>query len=760
MTSPKIELVPFVPDETNQTTIEHEWQPPALGSWWWVKNTFYKYADDDQYHRVEDAEGNWIRETTLACVMGLGSNYAKVEVPHRSSCRIHFDEWDELCEPEPNWREYIHRKIEQRKENVRELLREVQRVTAQLGIVPRDALAAQSVQEQASQALATASGTADINAHKQALVKAKEKTLPELFKRVEKEHEQLAVWMKAELMPSLAEVGKMKESIGLINDRIFTVELYAGLVEEIEQIADGKPAPNDTPISLFQRRHYMDEECLINYKAGGMHFGHIRDFDKWLCKPENRRRILPEERCIVAFRVRRTNRQYDWDETGASIHDFISFLFESDADKETFLYIRNGQQIFRLRTKIEFGAELFPDVDQDILFNQEAAWIFKPGHSCEPRSHRDYEAAWDSYREARSARACALWAWKRAGKPKGSWQYDDRYYDELERFDPYHVQRVRSGHYGRSEHGKPGACRITPPTENYERLTTDSVYYDDAMAQIEAAAKEHNRIAVVLQGLLDRSPVFQPHPPWRLWTPEGFKLAIVLRYDKTRAIAPGEAPDFEAYRAQLNKSIKVGSVTVGQEMAWMRAEAVKYNQSARRYNRRRHHDDRERKWHKPHGNPGPGLLAKVKAISRKGSLLYTWIRSRKSENSWRSGAYPTEFKCKPEVVLNASAYTPGDYKIFFDDPRTRADYMKWAPYLLAAEDFQAGKVKLTGGANADQIELDHDKSEAAAERARKRAEREAKREHEEETRRLMAESEDEDDEDEDDESEDEDADLE
>lgn len=41
-----------------------------------------------------------------------------------------------------------------------------------------------------------------------------------------------------------------------------------------------------------------------------------------------------------------------------------------------------------------------------------------------------------------------------------------------------------------------------------------------------------------------------------------------------------------------------------------------------------------------------------------------------------------------------SAYTPGDFHLFYDDPRTRADYLKWAPYLLAAEDFHAGKREL------------------------------------------------------------------
>ncbi len=46
-------------------------------------------------------------------------------------------------------------------------------------------------------------------------------------------------------------------------------------------------------------------------------------------------------------------------------------------------------------------------------------------------------------------------------------------------------------------------------------------------------------------------------------------------------------------------------------------------------------------------------------------------------------------------LLNVSAYQKGDYKQFFQDPRTRAHYLKWAPLLLAAEDFVCGTSKHT-----------------------------------------------------------------
>lgn len=40
--------------------------------------------------------------------------------------------------------------------------------------------------------------------------------------------------------------------------------------------------------------------------------------------------------------------------------------------------------------------------------------------------------------------------------------------------------------------------------------------------------------------------------------------------------------------------------------------------------------------------------------------------------------------------MNIDAYTSGDFRLFFNDPRTRADYLQWAPLLLEAEEYHAG----------------------------------------------------------------------
>jgi hypothetical protein len=49
------------------------------------------------------------------------------------------------------------------------------------------------------------------------------------------------------------------------------------------------------------------------------------------------------------------------------VADFFRIIEEEKADKQTFLYLRNGDQVFCLATGIEFGAQLFPDIDRDDL---------------------------------------------------------------------------------------------------------------------------------------------------------------------------------------------------------------------------------------------------------------------------------------------------------------------------------------------------------------------------------------------------------
>jgi hypothetical protein len=191
--------------------------------------------------------------------------------------------------------------------------------------------------------------------------------------------------------------------------------------------------------------------------------------------------------------------------------------------------------------------------------------------------------------------------------------------------------------------------------------------------------------------------VFHPHPPWQLWTAEGFESALRLVYDDSRALTPGEAPDFETYRARLNASLRVGSITVGQDVLWELHEGER--EAKRLDNDWRTRTKYRPKTFRPYGNPGPGVLAPLAGFSkRSGTCTWKWTR-RRLRGTWRGDGerIPCSFSAPAAEVLNVDAYQPGDFHQFFDDPRTRADYLRWAPLLLVAEDFKAGKRRVGDG---------------------------------------------------------------
>ncbi len=625
---------------------EHDGDAVEVGQWYWVDMS----GDED-----EKKPQPW-----LMCIVRVGSNFVKLQSVGGTSRRVHADDFHDTCTYEPDPDPVIQRRISVCQTEVKRLMDKVQQVCALLGIVPRVQLGETLSEE--SKALATVSGTADPQAHKKALVKAKEETLPELFKQIEEEHGKATRWMKARVIPMKARSSNMEQSISVIEDRIFAVELYAGLVEDLAQVKKGKSASIDAKVHVFQGRHYMDEECLVNYKAGGMEFKDIRAFDRWLCRKENLDRILPFPRTVVAFKIRRKKKERE----EYTLSDYITISRKVMQDKKTVLYIRNGQQVFRLMTEIEFGESLFPDQQYELALNQSSPmWgrMWSEGDLQELITDADYQARVAKYERKRTEHKAEMMEWMRTPKKDRSY-FKPSFYSSFKR-------------------------------EDWHACNPDDVYYDDIMQGIANNIRNHNRIVVLLQGLLDRSMAFHPHPPWQLWTGEGVTSAIELVYDASRALTDGDPPDFEEYRSGLNLTLGRGCFTVGQQVFWEMYEAEKEHD---RVNLRRRWCDRYpsyRKRYKPYGNPGPGVVAEVMRFGRKYQCSFAWMRKRQTYDPWgeRKGDIRTTFTCPSNKLLNVSAYKPGDFKRFYNDPRTRADYLKWAPLLLAAEDWHAAQKK-------------------------------------------------------------------
>lgn len=144
------------------------------------------------------------------------------------------------------------------------------------------------------------------------------------------------------------------------------IELYLGVNEDIVQIQEGSAAPANTPISLFQKILYMDEEVGA-VEDGGLDWKHIDDFDNWLIDG-HLDLIAPLPKCIVILRVRRQDKYYSsirW------VNDKLNA-----PNKYTYFLIRNGDKVYRIYAELTINPRLFPKLDE-IKDNEEKTFSNK-----------------------------------------------------------------------------------------------------------------------------------------------------------------------------------------------------------------------------------------------------------------------------------------------------------------------------------------------------------------------------------------------
>lgn len=226
--------------------------------------------------------------------------------------------------------------------------------------------------------------------------------------------------------------------------------------------------------------------------------------------------------------------------------------------------------------------------------------------------------------------------------------------------------------------------------DEWKVMDYSNVYFDEASKMISDQIKHHNRIAMIIQGLFDRSKMLQPHNGVKSWTPEGFAAAIELIYDANYVLTFGDEPDFEAYIEACNSRIDEQSIVTGQHLFWRKKGAEKEMERRRSdYRLTEAERYREIRFYAPYGNPGPddaGPISQWKQRSRK--AVFRWEREKISAGSYGE-TVPCSVTVPASELFNISAYRPGDFKQFFQDPRTRAKYLKWAHFLMTAEDWWA-----------------------------------------------------------------------
>ena len=227
--------------------------------------------------------------------------------------------------------------------------------TGQSAVVARENVAAARVAaaRQLSEAQASlAAAKAELEAQRKAMELA--------FRQREAE---LAALMK----PLQAELARIQEVA-------FTIDLYLGRDEQVDLIADGEPAPSDTPIVIRQMVLAADEESLILVEEGGVDWTKMSAFVDWLtADPANRDRVIPDQRGVVVIVPSGHTRR-----TGDGLRDAA----EADANNRAHWIIRNGERLYLLVTdpNLKVGPTILPRRDEFVsYFTDRAGELLEPG---------------------------------------------------------------------------------------------------------------------------------------------------------------------------------------------------------------------------------------------------------------------------------------------------------------------------------------------------------------------------------------------
>lgn len=157
-------------------------------------------------------------------------------------------------------------------------------------------------------------------------------------------------------------VSHFSKIITRLNKIIFTLELYAGVEEDIRQLQSGSPADVEEPIYLNQLMRYMDEE-VGDPSNEGISFDTIEKFDDWLLSYSKHmgcfhyELILPQKKCVRTMRVRFRAKD-------SHRIDLFQNSWKIEQDMQTYILIRNGENIYMIESKMDFNTKLFPDEDE------------------------------------------------------------------------------------------------------------------------------------------------------------------------------------------------------------------------------------------------------------------------------------------------------------------------------------------------------------------------------------------------------------
>lgn len=178
----------------------------------------------------------------------------------------------------------------------------------------------------------------------------------------------IAAFHQERAQARIAQTQLVREEVRRLQTGVESLGIYAGADVDVVTIVEGASARPDVPLFLLQRRLFMDEEFLINVALGGADWEDMDAFRSALQTDERlRRALVPLERCVVLFEIRRTDKEYAKDIRYTDPAAWVQINTDaSAANHARFLLVRDGERLSQVWLPDAIGSaeRLFPQRDE------------------------------------------------------------------------------------------------------------------------------------------------------------------------------------------------------------------------------------------------------------------------------------------------------------------------------------------------------------------------------------------------------------
>lgn len=218
---------------------------------------------------------------------------------------------------------------------------------------------------------------------------------------------------------------------------------------------------------VFQNRVFLSDEIAILGNFEDMDFKGMADLEKWLIESGHVWKMLPFERCILATRIRKENKDYG---------DPLANFWNNQANMQNMIWIRDGENVFHVDVEISFNNAVFPYRDQfertkmmvlDHVWSKAFRWSVPKNWHGEKLKPGEYEVPGTMKR-----------------KP-------------LEEEEPYETVRIEKARFKTLQDWIDDPTAYTPILEKQMMEAVDDY--------LRAVNKKHMLFAVIIQGIVDNT---------------------------------------------------------------------------------------------------------------------------------------------------------------------------------------------------------------------------------------------------------------